>query len=177
MAYTRSDIPEALLESDGDQVMVTTDTSGNLIELSYSSAPELSYPAYAVNTTIDAHGLVRFEVMEYRLFPDPAEETDFTPDVEAGDSPELAELAAAVPAQEPAERADPFFEWAMHYVDLLQYQSEAHRNGLLICNFCLKSQNDVAQMVSARHGLAICEECIDLCEDALVEEEAHGKDQ
>jgi ATP-dependent protease Clp ATPase subunit len=44
---------------------------------------------------------------------------------------------------------------------------------LLRCSFCAKSQEEVAKLI-AGPGVYICEQCISLCNDILVDESATG---
>ena len=42
------------------------------------------------------------------------------------------------------------------------------------CSFCHKSRHDVAKVVAGPNGVHICNECIDLCNDIVVEEMSPG---
>jgi hypothetical protein len=39
----------------------------------------------------------------------------------------------------------------------------------LLCSFCNKSENDVQKMVAGPNGVAICDECIDVCNDIVAD--------
>ena len=161
--FTREDLTQKILERDGEEVTITTDTSGKLLEIMYSSAPELSYPTQAMTLRIESDTQATLELTQYAVFPDPAEdENEFYDDADDEESDPAAE--------DFEERAIKFREWAMNYIDLMQYQAEAHRHNIPVCSFCLKSPTDVGNIIGGPHGVAICEECVDLCEDALAED-------
>jgi ATP-dependent protease Clp ATPase subunit len=47
--------------------------------------------------------------------------------------------------------------------------------GVLKCSFCGKSQKEVKKLI-AGPGVYICDECIDLCNDIIVEEKQKEKE-
>jgi ATP-dependent protease Clp ATPase subunit len=42
-------------------------------------------------------------------------------------------------------------------------------NGLMICDFCEKNQHQVKLIVAGLYDSAICDECIDLCNEIVAE--------
>ena len=45
---------------------------------------------------------------------------------------------------------------------------------LFNCTFCGKSERQVAKLISGPGGIFICDECVDLCNEILEEEEQDG---
>ena len=48
--------------------------------------------------------------------------------------------------------------------------SNPHETGAdLRCSFCAKSQADVQKMIAGNKGVAICNECVEVCNDILAD--------
>ncbi len=155
-----SDLPPDLVEDE--RVHVKSDQEGNVLELTYSSAPDLHLPSLSYSLIFDGDS-VRFEKTKHSLFPDPGEDPDFYDDEEE-------ELDIENPAH--GVHMARFHSWAMEQLDLVQYNTEIWRNELKSCSFCQKHQGQVEHVVAGPDELSICNECVDLCEDVIAEESA-----
>ena len=49
--------------------------------------------------------------------------------------------------------------------------AEKMRDGKVRCSFCHKSEDQVRKLIAGPEGVFICDECIDLCEEIIAEEE------
>lgn len=162
-SITVKDLPPELLELEDDRVEIVSDPAGNLLEVSFSSAPDLSFPSIEMTLTIDNEdGSVKWETVTNAHFPDPDDDPTFyqqedDEDIEAG-------------GEERDVRVAQFADWALNWVEQLQYNTEVWRKKLATCSFCQKHQNQVGHIIAGPEGLAICNECVDLCEDVLAEE-------
>jgi hypothetical protein len=59
------------------------------------------------------------------------------------------------------------------------YPFEVYHSSLKIAeeySFCGKSDKEVRRMVAGPNGVIICNECVDLCTEVIVQEEAKGKE-
>lgn len=155
-----SDLPADLM--DDERISVRTDKEGNVTELTYSSAPDLNMPSLSYTLTFDGDS-VRFDKVTHVLFPDPGEDPDFYDEEDGNKSIETPGHGVHIAR---------FHSWAMEHLDLVQYNTEIWRNDLKMCSFCQKHQGQVEHVVAGPDDLAICNECVDLCEDVLAEEGA-----
>ena len=46
-------------------------------------------------------------------------------------------------------------------------RDNARRSGQVVCSFCNKPDTVVRKMIAGPNGLAICDECVDVCNDIL----------
>lgn len=163
----KKDLPKELLELEGDKVAIKCDPQGKVTEISYSSAPELSYPSEAiVFTAASDRQPARIEVIAHAAYPDPADEEDLLEDEES----ELEDGDVAGSNEE--GHFEGFYEWSMNFLEVMQYRTELWRKSIKLCSFCEKHQGEVTHIVAGPFDIGICNECVDLCEDVLAEEDA-----